>query len=69
MVELENSKHDDYLIQIFRINNDDNKNNPLSKSVISLPPIKKKNIIILEIIFSKLKLKKFKRILIIYYIY
>ena len=42
MVELENSKHDDYLIQIFRINNDDNKNNSLCKSVTSLPHIKKR---------------------------
>ena len=42
MVELGNSEDDDYLIQIFRINNDDNKNNPLSKSVASLPPIKQK---------------------------
>ena len=42
MVELGNSEDDDYLIQIFRINNDDNKNNPLSKSVSSLPPIKQK---------------------------
>jgi len=42
MVELGNSEDDDYLIQIFRINNDDNKNNPLSKSVTSLPPIKQK---------------------------
>jgi len=42
MIELGNSEDDDYLIQIFRINNDDNKNNPLSKSVTSLPPIKQK---------------------------
>ena len=42
MVELGNSEDDDYLIQIFRINNDDNKNNPLIKSVASLPPIKQK---------------------------
>ena len=42
MVELGNSEDDDYLIQIFRINNDDNKNNPLSKSVNSLTHIKQK---------------------------
>ena len=42
MIELGNSEDDDYLIQIFRINNGDNKNNPLSKSVTSLPPIKQK---------------------------
>ena len=43
MIELSNSEDDDFLIQIFRINNDDNKNNLMSKSVTSLPPIKQKS--------------------------
>ena len=44
MIELSNnSEDDDFLIQIFRINNDDYKNNIMSKSVTCLPPIKHKN--------------------------
>ena len=43
MIELSNSEDDDFLIQIFRINNDDNKNNLMSKSVTSLPPITQKS--------------------------